>query len=455
MIVTLDLVKNSEFIKNAGNIYQFLVSDKELTISKGKIGYNHYLLAVKNEYITPLEHVNYINKLKDYLKKETITHIWKKLIGYASYEDLHELQSEKVIDFILVNSTYNKYLLYSDIYSKFKQVINSSTNIEVKNYKEEVSLDLKKIPFSMLSLFFEEISFFINCKTIIDNERTSKEFKFRFINNILIFMSNRTAYIASKIFYILSNYFNDNTIFCITIKEVLLKIAKHWNNESIISTIIGALCNTNIENYNIILQLLREDQICLLKTIINYLYNVKPYEQCYVRDPRKYRAIGIVNINSYSTLLKIEENVTKLFYVLKEHHCKSQEGIVKPMFSEDFVENEGICENISFTIQGINEIFLNETLHCKELKEPALLNYRPSKIMCKDCYLEYKETCKEVQSCNPRLTVEENNYRKNVIQTCLYKRLIHTHMCNYNVDKGHIIKKSELEQMLDKCQFSI
>ena len=452
MIITAKNIKERtpDYITNVINVSKIISGEYIDAKYKGKIGYNHYLLAIFNKELTVLEHKENLDKLKQYIKKETITYIWKEIINNLNLKELHYIQKEDIIDSILNNSKYNKYLLFNDIYSRVKSIIQ----LEGTNYTNELIEELKKINYTLPMLFFMELNVGLNLIPIIDNTRSANEFKFRFINNILIWMSTDTSYKASKVFSILYNQFlYSNDIFSKTVKGVLIKLIKHWINESIVSTIIGGLCN-NIEEYDILINMLNKDQICLLKNIINHLYINKPYKELYVKDPQKYKDLKIVHINSPSVLLKVEENVTRLYHILKNEYCNI-ESITKSIFLEEFVKNEGICENISFTIQGINEIFLNEKLYCKELKEPALLEYRPSRIMCQNCYTEYKWSCDNVKQCKGNLSEEENKYRKETIEACLYKRLIYSHLCNYFTDEGHNQKIVELNKMLDKCQFLV
>jgi len=453
MIITVKNIKEKspEYITNIINVTKIISGEYIESKYNGKIGYNHYLLAIANKELSVLEHKENLDKLKHYVKKETITYIWKEIINNLNLKDLHYIQKEDIIDSILNDSKYDKYILFNDIYSRMKSIIQ----LEGVNYTNDLIEELSKINYNLPMIFFMELNIGLNLISIIDNNRSANEFKFRFINNILIWMSTDTSYKASKVFSILYNrFFYNNDIFSKSIKDLLLKLIKHWINESIVSTIIGGLCNS-IEEYDILINMLNKDQICLLKNIINHLYINKPYKALYVKDPQKYKDLKIVHINSPSTLLKVEENITRLHYILEKEYFCVAEPITKSIFLEEFVKNEGICENISFTIQCINEIFLNEKLYCKELKEPALLEYRPSRIMCKNCYTEYKQTCENIKQCKGNISREDNKYRKESIEACLYKRLIYSHVCSYSTDEGHNQKIVELNKMLDKCQFLV
>jgi hypothetical protein len=310
-----------------------------------------------------------------------------------------------------------------------------------------------------------------------------RELTSRFVNNLEFHIHYRTALYASLLCKSISKLFkNIKTTMSTIVYDNVLTLSEMWLDESICTDIISFLCESKEWTPDHLIHVM----IYLLNsTQLSYLYSVlENYKTIMERDNKmlniRFDPIIVHRVNTNLNLIQSKLDISNsseiilkpnpMTYWLDDHHIKeyntshlSQQGLNEIFYKEeikcshgsDYIYHKMKMLDSDISIEEIQKE-INEANY-KEKKSviqdyTSRIGMKPSRLFCISCKKDYDNVCQEVKKCKTNLSMEENKKLLSTIQSCMQKRIMYAHTCEYKLDDGHQSSINQLEQNTETCK---
>lgn len=490
-----DLAVQSQ-VKAINEITECNENDIDLILNKhkqlqGKIGVKQYLMSRMIDR-SPLVHLKDCKRLKNMMKTETLGTLWKELILYIPLHFLYQLEDPDLFTFIENHTSLSRFTFYTEVYKRCKQLYIPTypghiqefilTRSETYTFFFSTGMDYScpiasfmKCEIAMLQ-YFSEINLFHSDKMI-------RELSSRMLHNLEVFLSESSALYASLVLRSIQLIFQSiQTPMSKYIAQDCKNLAQIWMDDSVLTDIIGYLCEetewTREELLQLLLWSLSEIQLhqlyCILESILkltdetNYRLYTR-FDKIVIRRVKQNVNLILERLSKFllsNCSVSLIDN--PLYYCLddeliqeyKKPHL-SQQGINELYFRERMKCNmtpEYIYEKMKI-LEFNHEIIAKEIkeLHYKE-KNPirqdytSISSFHPSSLYCINCKQDYDKICNEVEKCKHTHSKESNQLKLKTIQSCMQKRIAFKHTCQRNIDKGHDKAIQDLVRSSETCK---